>query len=246
MFEGSLVESRGLIVSSTQRWTALGSLTFQLAVAGLLLAIPLVRPQILPPLMVAPHLELPMLVKPPLPVIATRTAAASSGAAMTAPAAGPQTAATQRLVFPRPGVWSDEPAPPFDPNVRMGPGGTGVPTALSTVIIGGGPAVSVVRTEKMPGPLPVSRGVTEGMLLAPIQPVYPPIAQAARIQGTVVMEAVISKTGRIESLHALSGPEMLRSAALTAVQAARYRPYLLSGDPTEVQTTITVVFKLGS
>ena len=76
MFEGSLVESRGLVVSSTQRWTALGSLTFQLAVAGLLLAIPLVRPQVLPPFMVAPHLELPMLVKPPAPVVQMRTAAA--------------------------------------------------------------------------------------------------------------------------------------------------------------------------
>jgi protein TonB len=57
---------------------------------------------------------------------------------------------------------------------------------------------------------------------------------------------VISKAGRIESLHAVSGPEMLRGAALAAVQAARYRPYLLSGEPTEVQTTVTVVFRLGS
>jgi protein TonB len=84
------------------------------------------------------------------------------------------------------------------------------------------------------------------MLLAPIQPVYPAIARAAGIQGTVVMGAVISKTGRIESLRALSGPDMLRRAAVDAVEAARYRPYLLSGVPTEVQTTITVVFKLGS
>jgi protein TonB len=84
------------------------------------------------------------------------------------------------------------------------------------------------------------------MLLAPIQPVYPAIARAAGVHGTVVMEAVISKTGRIESLRAVSGPDMLRTAALTAVQAARYRPYLLSGVPTEVQTTITVVFTLGS
>jgi protein TonB len=60
------------------------------------------------------------------------------------------------------------------------------------------------------------------------------------------MEAVISKAGRIESLRALSGPDMLRGAALAAVQVARYRPYLLSGQPTEVETTITVVFKLGS
>jgi protein TonB len=245
MFEGSLVESRGLIVSSTQRWTALGSLTFQLAMAGLLLAIPLVRPQILPPFSVAPQLELPLPVKPPAPVVETRTAAASA-TAMTVPAAGPQTNTTQRFVFHRPGDAADGPAPAFDPNVRMGTGGPGALTALSALAIGSGPAVSVVRPEKMPGPLPVSGGVTEGMLLAPIQPVYPPIARAAGIQGTVVMEAVISKTGRIESLRALSGPDMLRRAAVDAVEAARYRPYLLSGVPTEVQTTITAVFKLGS
>ena len=70
--------------------------------------------------------------------------------------------------------------------------------------------------------------------------------KAAGTQGAVVMEAVISKAGRIESLHVVSGPDMLRRAAMDAVQVARYRPYLLSGVPTEVQTTITVVFKLGS
>jgi protein TonB len=84
------------------------------------------------------------------------------------------------------------------------------------------------------------------MLIAPIQPVYPRIAVAAGIQGTVVMEAVISKAGRIESLRVVSGPPMLQSAALDAVRAARYRPYLLNGEPTEVQTTISVNFVLGS
>ena len=57
---------------------------------------------------------------------------------------------------------------------------------------------------------------------------------------------MISKAGRIESLRVVSGPDMLRRAAVDAVQAARYRPYLLSGVPTEVQTTVTVVCTLGS
>jgi periplasmic protein TonB len=83
------------------------------------------------------------------------------------------------------------------------------------------------------------------MLLAPIRPVYPAMAQAARVQGAVVLEAVISKEGRIESLHAVSGPMMLQRAAVDAVSAARYRPYLLNGQPTEVETTVTVVFTLG-
>jgi protein TonB len=227
MFEGSLVESRGLVVSGTQRWTALGSLTFQLAVAGLLLAIPLVRPQVLPPFMVAPHVELPMLVKPPVPVVQVRAAGAAA-MAMSVPAAGPQMAATRRFVLPLIGAPEYEDAPAFDPSQPFGMGGSGTLPGLSVATTGSGPAV-VVRPEKKSGPLNVSRGVTEGMLLAPIQPVYPAIARAAGVQGAVVMEAVISKAGRIESLRALSGPEMLRGAALTAVQAARYRPYLLSG-----------------
>jgi protein TonB len=66
------------------------------------------------------------------------------------------------------------------------------------------------------------------------------------VQGVVVMEATISKMGRIESLRVVSGPEMLRRAALDAVQAARYAPYQLNGEATEVQTTITVNFRLGS
>jgi protein TonB len=94
-------------------------------------------------------------------------------------------------------------------------------------------------------PLRISSGVSEGLLLTPIQPVYPAIARAARVQGAVVMEAVISRTGKIENLHAISGPQMLRTAALTAVEAARYQPYLLNGEPTDVQTTITVIFQLG-
>jgi protein TonB len=232
-------------ISSTQRWTALGSLTFQLALAGLLIAIPLVRPQALPTFSTAPQLELPLPMRPPAPVVQTRTAGGSA-TTMSVPAAAPQTATTQRLEFPRLGDLNAGPAPAFDPNLPLGMGepGGGTPE-LSATTTESGPAVAVIRA-KAPGPVKVSGGVTEGMLLAPIQPVYPAIAKAARTQGAVVMEAVISKAGRIESLRVVSGPEMLQRAALDAVQVARYRPYLLSRVPTEVQTTITVVFKLGS
>jgi protein TonB len=83
------------------------------------------------------------------------------------------------------------------------------------------------------------------MLLAPIRPVYPVIAKAAGVQGTVVVEAVISRKGTIESLHVVSGPAMLQNAALDAIRQARYQPYRLNGEPTEVQTTITVNFRIG-
>ncbi len=83
------------------------------------------------------------------------------------------------------------------------------------------------------------------VLVSPPHVLYPPIAKAAHVQGTVVVEAIISKSGMIESLHVVSGPEMLRASAMEAIRVARYHPYKLNGEPTEVQTTFTVNFVLG-
>ena len=91
----------------------------------------------------------------------------------------------------------------------------------------------------------VSSGVLAGYLIAPIHPEYPSIAKAVHVEGTVVIDAIISRTGGIESAHVLSGPPMLQRAALDAVRQARYRPFLLNGQPTEVQTTITINFRMG-
>jgi len=85
----------------------------------------------------------------------------------------------------------------------------------------------------------------QGMLLLKTTPVYPPIAKAARVSGTVVLQATISKTGSIENLHVISGPAMLQQAALQAVKSWRYRPYLLNNEPVEVETTVNVIFSLG-
>jgi protein TonB len=83
------------------------------------------------------------------------------------------------------------------------------------------------------------------MLLQKTVPLYPPIAKAARVSGTVILQATISKTGTIENLRVISGPAMLQQAALDAVKSWRYRPYLLNNDPVEVETTVNVVFSLG-
>jgi protein TonB len=121
----------------------------------------------------------------------------------------------------------------------------GIPAALSI-----GSDTQSARISVAPhasnGPLHISKGVSAGMLLAPIRPIYPPIAKATGVQGTVVVSAVISRTGAIESLHVLSGPPLLQSAALEAIRAARYRPYQLNGESTEVETTITVNFRIGA
>jgi protein TonB len=83
------------------------------------------------------------------------------------------------------------------------------------------------------------------MAISQPQPVYPPIARAAHVQGTVVLHALISKQGTIEQLKVISGPPMLTASAMDAVQRWRYKPYLLNGDPVEVETTINVNFTFG-
>ncbi len=83
-----------------------------------------------------------------------------------------------------------------------------------------------------------------GNLIYRVQPIYPPIARQARIQGTVELRAIVSKEGMIENLAVVSGHPMLVKSALDAVRQWRYRPYLLNGDPIEVETDVTVNFVL--
>jgi TonB family protein len=90
--------------------------------------------------------------------------------------------------------------------------------------------------------VPVSAGIAGGMLIRRFPPVYPSIAKAAHVSGTVVLAATISKSGTIQNLRVVSGPAMLRQAAVEAVQKWVYRPYLLDNQPTEMDTTIDVDF----
>lgn len=84
----------------------------------------------------------------------------------------------------------------------------------------------------------------QGSLIRRAEPVYPAIARAARIQGPVVLYAIISKDGTIENLRLISGRPMLVQAALAAVSQWRYKPYILNGEAIEVETQITVNFVL--
>lgn len=90
----------------------------------------------------------------------------------------------------------------------------------------------------------VSAGVSQGLLLRKVAPVYPAEARRARIQGTVILQAKISKEGRIEDLQLISGRKELAPAAIGAVEQWLYRPYLLMGEPVEVETQIQVNFQL--
>jgi periplasmic protein TonB len=92
----------------------------------------------------------------------------------------------------------------------------------------------------------ISQGVTKGLLIHRVEPTYPPLARAARVQGDVVLSAVIDTSGQITNLQLVSGHPMLVPAAIAAVRQWHYKPYLLNGTPVEVETTITVIFSLTS
>jgi len=84
------------------------------------------------------------------------------------------------------------------------------------------------------------------MVIKKIEPKYPEIARAVRIQNSVLLDAIISKEGTIENLQVESGHPMLIPTALDAVKQWVYRPYFVSGQAVEVETKIIVNFKLGN
>jgi periplasmic protein TonB len=109
-----------------------------------------------------------------------------------------------------------------------------------------GSSFDVVTPPRVPTParpLKISHWA-EGNLISRVQPIYPPLARQARIQGSVELRAIISKAGTIENLTVVSGHPMLIRSAIDAVRKWRYRPYFLNNEPIEVETEITVNFML--
>jgi protein TonB len=104
--------------------------------------------------------------------------------------------------------------------------------------------VQPVQQEKHP--VKVNEGVLQAQLISRIEPRYPPLGLEMRQSGTVVLHAIISRDGRINALEVVSGSPFFVQAALDAVRQWRYRPTMLNGEPVEVETTITVVFRLQS
>lgn len=97
----------------------------------------------------------------------------------------------------------------------------------------------------MPSRIRVGANVAQAQLLHSVPPVYPELAKAARITGTVILHAIIARDGSVSQLEYVSGPPLLLKATIDAVSQWRYKPTLLNGQPLEVDTTISIVFSLG-
>jgi periplasmic protein TonB len=128
--------------------------------------------------------------------------------------------------------------PSIGPAVGEPGGHDGIFNPVGTGVYPVMPAAPVVEH-----PVHISH-MSEGDLVKKVLPSYPPLARSARIQGAVILQAMISKQGAIENLRLLTGHPMLAPAAIEAVRQWRYRPYILNGEPVEVDTQITVNFSL--
>jgi len=129
---------------------------------------------------------------------------------------------------------TDAPAPSMTDVVPAG-SGAALPSLMGSPSKAPAPALQLMH---------VSQGVSRGLLVKQIQPAYPVIALQRRTEGVVELLATISKDGDISTVKILSGDAQLSHAAVEAVKQWKYKPYLLNGEPVEIQTQITVKFKL--
>jgi protein TonB len=243
MFEDSLIESGGRLKTKRGLTTFL-SFGLQIALVGVLVLIPLLFTEALPKTQLMTFLVAPPPPPPPPPP----------------PAATPikvvkiiQTdiingqLRTPTKIPEKVQMIKEEEAPP--PVSTMAGVVGGVPGAAGGQmggVIGGIINSTPIAVPKVATPqrVRVSQGVTQGLLLRKIQPAYPPLARQARIQGSVLLQAEISKDGSIQNLRLISGHPMLAPAAIEAVKQWKYKPYILNGEPVEVETQITVNFTL--
>jgi len=230
MFEDSTFESAGSIRTRSRGWM-LATLAFNGAVLLAFALFPLLHPEALPRMV-----NIDLMTVPPQqeeqqqPVRRVVRATDTMRTQLLAPRVIPATVYRSAMVEP----------PPTNPaaTIPAGPPFGGDLRAFTRR--GEGPSV---RPEP-PAKARVSQGVMDGLLIGRVIPEYPPIAREMGIEGTVILQASISKTGTIENLRVVSGSEVLRQAAISAVSQWRYRPYLLNGEPVEVETTVDVTFTL--
>ncbi len=239
MFEDSLIESGNRLKTKRGRTTAF-SFFLEAMVIFVLVLIPLLFTEALPKAQLMMALVAPPPPPPPPPPpaevhVVKKVQTDIINGALRTPTKIPKKVE----------MIKEEEAPPPQMSGVVGGVPGGVPGGSMGGVMGGiiGSSAPIPKM-KTPERVRVSQGVVSGLKVREVKPVYPPIAKTARVQGNVVLQAEISKEGTIQNLRVLSGPPLLIQSALDAVKQWRYRPYVLNGEPVEVETTITVMFSL--
>src|SRR5579859_8041294 len=241
MFEDSLIES-GNKLKTRRLSTTILSFCLQVALVGVLVLIPLIFTDALPKGMTMTFLVAPPPPPPPppppaaAPVKVVKVQSEVINGQLRTPTKIPQKVQ----------MIKEEEAPP-DLGGTGVPGGVpgGIPGGSSGGVIGGIVSqTAAIPKVAAPQRVRVSSGVSTGLLIKKVTPNYPPLAKQARIQGTVILQAEISKEGTIQNLQLISGHPMLAPAAIEAVKQWRYKPYLLNGEPVAVETQVQVNFSL--
>jgi protein TonB len=240
MFEDSLIESGNRLRTKRGRTTAF-AVVLQVGIIIIMILIPLMFTEALPKAMTMTFLAAPPPPPPPPP-----PAAPVKIIKVVETDVVNNQLRTPTKIPKKVEMIKEEEAPPPQAGVVGGvPGGVpgGSMGGVMGSIIGSTPtAIPKVAT---PQRVRVSAGVTQGLKIKNVNPVYPQMAKIARVQGPVVLAAVIGKDGNIQNLHVLStASPLLNQAAIDAVREWRYRPYILNGEPVEVDTQITVNFTL--
>ncbi|MBZ5698225.1 MAG: energy transducer TonB [Acidobacteriia bacterium] len=234
MFD-DLVESTTVGKKSNTGWGMIVSAIVQCLILGILILIPLIYTQALPKAFLTTLLVAPPPPPPPPPPVEAMVKVKPivkliQGNKLLAPRAIPKEVTILK-----------EAAPPPDLGVQGG---------MFTGLAGQGIMVGSAALPPPPKPVAPARikqggNVTAALIINQTRPVYPPLARQARIQGSVILHAIIDKDGKVAELQVVSGHPLLVQAALDAVKQWLYKPTLLNGDPVEVDTTITVTFSMG-
>jgi protein TonB len=242
MFEDSLIES-GNKLKTKRLGTTVLSFVLQVGLIGVLILIPLIYTDALPKQQLMTFLVAPPPPPPPppppaaAPVKVVKVQSELVNGQLRTPTKIPQKVQ----------MIKEEEAPP-DLGAGGVPGGVpgGIPGGSTGGVMGGILSSQPVAVPKVATPqrVRVSSGVSQGLLIKKVTPNYPPLARQARIQGSVVLQAEISKEGTIQNLQLISGHAMLAPAAIEAVKQWRYKPYLLNGEPVAVETQVVVNFSL--
>ena len=234
MFEDSLVESSGRL-AARHPWTTAISFVCQSIAISTLLLLSLLYTESLPTQRWINVLQAPPPAAAPVQTATPASARVNNNAA----------AITIPLEVPLHAAIVHDEAPAQSDIVGAGPE---IPGAIRD-----GVPNSVLDVMKPAAPLPlkpavqkvrVSSGVVQALLIQQVKPQYPTPARLARVEGPVVLQALIGKDGAVENLRVVSGHPLLVGAALDAVKQWRYKPYYLNAEPVEVETQIVVNFVL--